>query len=147
MQALFADDAIDFTGPPGHTPKPMTPLAQAVVVLCIAVVSGVLAATLLAVRRLALRAESVLGVVERELRPMLGRVESATDELRDLTRVANDELRRVGLVVRRAEDVSINLSRLISAITSLTQVGQYAQVAAGVKKGVDVFVRRLRAAR
>jgi len=125
----------------------MTPLAQAVVVLCIVVVSGVLAATLLAVRQLALRAESVLGVVERELRPMLGRVESATDELRDLTRVANDELRRVGLVVRRAEDLSINLSRLIGAITSLTQVGQYAQVAAGVKKGVDVFVRRLRAAR
>ncbi len=126
---------------------PMTPLTQAIVVVCAVVLSAVLVATLLAIRKTALRAESVLQVVEREIRPMMGQLESLTAELRDLSQGAGEELRRVRVVVRRAEDVSLKVSRLVLALGGLTRFGQYASLAVGLKKGLDVFVRKFKAER
>lgn len=123
----------------------MTPLAQAVVVICIVVLSAVLVSTLLALKKTALRAESLLEQVEREIRPLVSQVESLTAELRDLSRSANEEMKRISLVVRRAEDISARLAKLVGVVGGLTRMGQYASVAAGVKKGLDVFVGRLRA--
>lgn len=125
----------------------MTPVAVAIIVLCVVVVSAVLVWTLLALRKTALRAESVLRVVEREIRPMLGQLESLIAELRNLSQGANEELRKIGVVVRRAEDVSIKVSKVLVAVGGLTRFGKYASLAAGVKKGLDVFVRRLKATR
>ena len=126
---------------------PMTPLTQAIVVACAVVLSAVLVATLLAIRKTALRAESVLQVVEREIRPMMGQLESLTAELRDLSQGAGEELRRVRVVVRRAEDVSLKVSRLVLALGGLTRFGQYASLAVGLKKGLEVFVRKFKAER
>ena len=125
----------------------MTPAAVAIIVLCVVVVSAVLVWTLLALRKTALRAESVLRVVEREIRPMLGQLESLIADLRDLSQGANEELRKIRVVVRRAEDVSITVSKVVVTVGGLTRFGQYVSLAAGVKKGVDVFVRRLKATR
>ena len=123
----------------------MTPLAQGVIVACIVVLSVVLAATLLALKKTALRAESVLHLVEREIRPLAGQIESLTTELRTLAHHANEELDRVAVVVHRLEDISLKVARLLGVLGGLTRVGQYAGVAAGVKKGLDVFIKRLRA--
>ena len=125
----------------------MTPLAVAIIVLCVVVVSAVLVWALLALRKTALRAESVLHMVEREIRPTLSQLESLLADLRDLSQGASEELRRIRVVVRRAEDVSIKVSKLVIAVGGLTRIGQYVSLAAGVKKGLDVFVRRLKAAR
>jgi hypothetical protein len=123
----------------------MIPVAQAAIVVCVVVVSGVLVAALLALRRTALRAESVLSQIERELRPLMSQVEALSSEVRQLASSANEELRRVSIVVRRADDVTAKLARLLGTVAAFTSVGQYASVAAGLKKGVDVFVKRLRA--
>jgi uncharacterized protein YoxC len=123
----------------------MTPLAQGVIVACIVVLSAVLASTLLALKKTALRAESVLHLVEREIRPLAGQIESLTTELRTLSHHANEELDRVTVVVHRLEDISLKVARLLGVLGGLTRVGQYAGVAAGVKKGLDVFIKRLRA--
>lgn len=125
----------------------MTLPAVAIIVLCVVVVSAVLVWTLLALRKTALRAESVLRVVEREIRPMLGQLESLIADLRNLSQGANEELRKIRVVVRRAEDVSIKVSKVLVAVGGLTRFGKYASLAAGVKKGLDVFVRRLKATR
>lgn len=125
----------------------MTLPAVAIIVLCVVVVSAVLVWTLLALRKTALRAESVLRVVEREIRPMLGQLESLIADLRNLSQGANEELRKIRVVVRRAEDVSIKVSKVLVAVGGLTRFGKYASLAAGVKKGLDVFVRRLKAPR
>src|SRR5262245_30645530 len=122
----------------------MTPLAQGVVVICIAVLSAALVSTLLALRKTALRAESVLHQVEQEIRPMVGQLESLTVELRDLSKSANQEMARISTVVRRADDISVKVSRLVAAVGALTTLGQYAGLISGVKTGLDVFVRRLR---
>ena len=122
----------------------MTPLALGVIVACIVVLSAVLVSTLLALKKTALRAESVLHVVEQEIRPLAGQIESLTTELRTLSHHANEELDRVGVVVHRLEDVSLKVARLLGALGGLTRVGQYVSVAAGVKKGLRVFLRRLK---
>ena len=125
----------------------MTPAAVAIIVLCVVAVSAVLVWTLLALRKTALRAESVLRVVEHEIRPTLGQLELLIAELRDLSQGAKEELSKIRVVVRRAEDVSITVSKLVIAVGGLTRIGQYVSLAAGVKKGLDVFVRRLKATR
>jgi uncharacterized protein YoxC len=125
----------------------MTPVAVALIVLCVVVVSAVLVWTLLALRKTALRAESVLRMVEREIWPVLGQIEHLIAELRDLSQGAKAEVSKIRVVVRRAEDVSITVSKVLLAVGGLTRIGQYVSLAAGVKKGLDVFVRRLKATR
>ena len=122
----------------------MTPLAVAVILACIVALTVVLISMLLSFKRVAQRAEGVLGIVEHEIRPLTTELESLTAELHKLTHKANDSLDRVGGVVERIEDISVNASRVVSAVAGLTRVGQYAGLAAGVKRGVEVFLTRLR---
>lgn len=121
----------------------MTPF-QLVIALCAAVLTVVLVSTLRALRKTAVRAEEVLHLVEREIRPMASQIESLAEEVRVLAHNANENMDRVSLVVQRAEDISHKMARLAGAIGGLTRVGQYAGAAAGVKRGLDVFIRRLR---
>ena len=75
---------------------------------------------------------------------MMSQLESLTSELRDLSRNANEEMKRISVVVRRAEDLSVKVAKLVGVVGGLTRIGQYASLAAGVKKGFDVFVGRLK---
>ena len=125
----------------------MTPLAQAIIVLCIVVLTAALISTLRAVRKTVVRAEEVLHVVEREIRPMASQIEGLAEETRILARNANENMDRISLVVQRVEEISFKAARLVGAVSGLTRVGQYAGVAAGVKRGLDVFVNRLRSRR
>src|SRR5213594_2519197 len=89
-----------------------------------------LVAAVWALRRMAQRAEAVLTIVEQELRT--------------LTREAGRELERVGAVTDRVDDIATGLSRFVGTLSGLTRAGQIVGVAAGLKKGLDVFVHRFR---
>ena len=103
-----------------------------------------LVAAVWALRGVAHRAEAVLAIVEQELRPLIGQGLALTEDVRGLTREAGRELERVGAVTDRVEDVATGLGRIIMTLGSLTRAGQIVGVAAGLKKGIDVFVHRLR---
>jgi uncharacterized protein YoxC len=122
----------------------MTPLAVGVILACVVALTIVLISTLLSIRKTALRAEGVLAQVEREIRPMASELESLTGELQKLSRNANDNLQRIGGIVDRVEDISVQAARVIGAVGGLTRIGQYAGMAAGVKRGVEVFLHRLK---
>ena len=122
----------------------MTPLAVGVILACVVALTLVLISTLLSVRKTALRAESVLAQVEREIRPMASEIESLTGELQKLSHNANDNLQRIGGIVDRVEDISMQVGRVVGAVGGLTRIGQYAGMAAGVKRGVEVFLHRLK---
>lgn len=122
----------------------MTPLAVGVILACIVALTIVLISTLLSVKKTAARAESVLAQVEREVRPMASELESLTGELQKLSRNANDNLQRIGGIVDRVEDISVQAARIAGAVAGLTRIGQYAGMAAGVKRGVEVFLHRLK---
>lgn len=103
-----------------------------------------LVAAVWALRGVAQRAEAVLAIVEQELRPVIGQAVALTEDVRSLTRDASRELERVGAVTDRVDDIAGAVGRIVGMLSSLTRAGQIVGVAAGVKKGIDVFVQRLR---
>ena len=103
-----------------------------------------LVAAVWALRGVAQRAEAVLAIVEQELRPLIGQALALTEDVRGLTREAGRELERVVAVTDRVEDVAAGLGRIVMTLGSLTRAGQIVGVAAGLEKGIDVFVHRLR---
>ncbi len=103
-----------------------------------------LVAAVWALRRMAQRAEAVLTIIEQELRPLIGQALALTEDVRTLTREASRELERVGAVTDRVDDIATGLSRVVGTLSSLTRAGQIVGVAAGLKKGLEVFVHRFR---
>ena len=122
----------------------MQPWAETALIACAVVLTVALVAVILALRRALRRTDAVLAIVEQELRPLVGQVHGLTGELRDLTREAKREVVRIGEVTEHVESAAHGLSRLVSALGGLARVGQVVGLAAGLRRGVDVFVSRLR---
>jgi len=117
--------------------------AEVVLVVSAVAVAAAVVGALLAVRRTVRRADLVLEIVEQELRPLIGQAHGAVEDVRALTRETTAEIRRIGEVTERVNDVAEGVGRLVSALGALTRAGQLIGVAAGLKKGFDVFVQRL----
>ena len=122
----------------------MQPWVQAVLVVCAVALTAALVAAILAVRGALRRADAVLTIVEQELRPLVGQVHGLTDEVRDLTRETRREVVRIGEVTEHVESAAAGMSRVVIALGGLARAGQVVGLAAGLRKGVDVFVSRLR---
>ena len=122
----------------------MTPLAQAVLVICAVVVTVALVVTLASVRRATSRAEIVLQLVEREIRPLASQVEALAADVRALSQTANRELERVSGVVRRVEDISLKIARVVGVANSLASFRGITGVGSGLRTALSVFVSRLR---
>ena len=122
----------------------MTPLAQAVLVICAVVLTVALVVTLATFRRATARAEIVLQLVEREIRPLASQVEALAADVRALSQTANRELERVSGVVRRVEDISLKIARVIGVANNLASVRGITGVSSGLRTALSVFVSRLR---
>jgi uncharacterized protein YoxC len=122
----------------------MQPWAQLVLVACAVAVSGAVVAAFLALRRTLRRTDAVLEIVEQELRPLIGQANGLTEEMRDLTRETRREVERVGEVTEQVQTVAEGLGRVVMGLAGLTRAGQVIGLAAGLRRGVDVFVQRLR---
>jgi uncharacterized protein YoxC len=122
----------------------MTPLAQTVLVLCAVVLTVALVVTLASLRRASARAETVLQLVEREIRPLASQVEALAADVRALSQTANRELERVGSVVRRVEDISLKIARVVGVVNNLASVRGITGVSSGLRTALSAFVSRLR---
>jgi len=122
----------------------MQPWAQAVLIACAVALTAALVAAMLALRRALRRTDAVLAIVQEELRPLIGQAHGLTDELRDLTRETRREVARIGEVTEHVETAAEGVGRLVSALGGLARAGQVVGLAAGLRRGVDVFVNRLR---
>lgn len=123
----------------------MTPLAQSALIVCAVVLTVAIVVTLASIRRAATRAETVLQLVEREIRPLASQVEGLAAEARILSQTANRELERVSGVVRRAEDVSLKVARVVGVVNSLASFRGVTSVGSGLKRALGVFLSRLKA--
>ena len=122
----------------------MTQLAQTVLVICAVVLTVALVVTLASLRRASARAEMVLQLVEREIRPLASQVEALAADVRTLSQTANRELERVGGVVRRVEDISFKIERVVGVANSLASFRGITGVGSGLRTALSVFVSRLR---
>jgi uncharacterized protein YoxC len=122
----------------------MQPWTQLVLVACAVALTAALVSAVLALRGALRRTSAVLGIVEQELRPLIAQLHGVTEEVRELTHEARLEMKRVGEVTERLQAVADGLGRVVGGLTGLARVGQVVGLAAGVRRGVDVFVDRLR---
>jgi len=118
--------------------------AQLVLVACAVALTAALVSAILALRGALRRTEAVLEIVEQELRPLIGQAHGVTEEVRELTREARLEVVRVGEVTEQLQTVVAGLGRLAMGLGGLARIGQVAGLAVGLRRGVDVFVQRLR---
>jgi uncharacterized protein YoxC len=122
----------------------MQPWALLVLVACAVVLTAALVAAILALRRALRRTDAVLEIVEQELRPLIGQANGLTQEMRDLTRETRREVERVGDVTEHVQTVADGLGRVIVGLAGFSRAGQIVGLAAGLRRGVDVFVQRMR---
>jgi uncharacterized protein YoxC len=130
--------------PAGHTLSGMTPLAQAVVLICVVALTAALVVVLLALRRVFVRTEAVLDVVERQVSPLTAQVGALSEDARKLTQETTLNMEHAGAVIRRAEEVTDKVSTLVGAVNTVTRAGQVVTLVAGLKKGLSVFASNLR---
>ena len=121
----------------------MTPMAQTVLVLCAVVLTVAIVATLLSFKRTAARAEIVLQLVEREIRPLASQIEGLAGDLRAVSQAANGSIQRLNGILGRVEDISLKVARIIGVANSLTSLRGISGVASGAKTGLSVFLSRL----
>ena len=122
----------------------MQPWIQIVLIGCAVALTAALVAVIVALRRALLRTHAVLEIVEQELRPLIGQANGLTQEVRDLTREARHEVERIGEVTEHVQTAADGLSRVASGLAGFSRAGQIVGLAAGLRRGVDVFVQRLR---
>jgi len=121
----------------------MTPMAQTVLVLCAVVLTVAIVATLLSFKRTAARAEIVLQLVEREIRPLASQIEGLAGDLRVVAQATNGSVQRLNGILGRVEDISLKVARIIGVANSLTSLRGISGVASGAKTGLSVFLSRL----
>jgi uncharacterized protein YoxC len=122
----------------------MQPWAQIALIVCAVALTVAIVAAVLALRGALQRTDAVLAIVEQELRPLIGQLHGVTQEIRELTHEARLEVVRVGGVTESVQEVAEGLARVVSGLGGLARAGQVVGLAAGLRRGVDVFVHRLR---
>jgi hypothetical protein len=122
----------------------MQPWTQIVLIACAVAVTVALVAAILALRGALRRTDAVLAIIELELRPLIAQAHGVTEEMRDLTHEAKLEVVRVGEVTEQVQVVAEGLGRVVAGLGGLARAGQVVGLAAGLRRGVDVFVHRLR---
>jgi len=142
--AVFSGEAVDLPVGPCHTSTPMTPLVVAVLGLCAVGITVALVAVLLSLKRLIERTESVMTLVEREIRPTASQLGALTEELRGVSHQVKLELERIGMITRRLDDITGTIARVVGLVGGITRLGRLTGVAMGLQRGLEVFVSRLK---
>jgi uncharacterized protein YoxC len=118
----------------------MNPLAVAIVVICVVAITVPLVLALLALRRVLKRADVVLGLIEREIRPMAAQLGALTEEIRGLSHQVTLEVERLVVVTRHLDEITTTVAKIVTAIAGISRVGQIVGLAVGLRRGLGVFV-------
>jgi uncharacterized protein YoxC len=111
---------------------------------CAVFISLAIVLVLLSARRALERTGAILAIVERELGPLTTEARGLTADARALTQETTRELRRAGDMIERVHEAAGGVGRVVHALAGLTRAGQAVGLAAALRRGVDVFVHRLR---
>jgi hypothetical protein len=117
---------------------------QAILALCAIAITATVVPLLVRLRRTAERTEALLGVVEREIAPLAVELHGLADALRDTIREVQQELKRLGAIADRVDEVAGGAARVVHALSGFTKAGQALALAAAMRKGVEIFVERFR---
>jgi len=116
----------------------------AVLAGCAVAISVAIVLLILSARRAVERVVAILAIAEGEVAPTVAEARGLASDARGLTQEATRELRRVGDVVEGVHETTDGVARIVNALAGLTRAGQVVGVAAALRRGVDVFVHRMR---
>jgi uncharacterized protein YoxC len=122
----------------------MAPWAVTIVVLCLIALTVAIVMVLISFRRVLQRAESVLGIVEREIRPMAAQLGALTEEFRELSHQVALEVERLGVVTKRVDEITATVAKIVGVLAGLSKIGEIAVIGSGLRRGLGVFVSRLK---
>ncbi|HET6369006.1 MAG TPA: hypothetical protein VFG27_17375 [Pseudomonadales bacterium] len=122
----------------------MNPLLVAVLGVCAVGITVALVAVLISLKRLIDRTESVMTLVEREVRPTASQLGALAEELRGVSHQVTLELQRIGMITRRLEDITETIAKVVGLVGGITRLGRLTGVAMGLQRGLGVFVSRLK---
>ncbi len=122
----------------------MNPLVVAVLSVCAVGITVALVAVLISLKRLIDRTESVMTLVEREIRPTASQLGALAEELRGVSHQVTLELQRIGMITRRLEDITETIAKVVGLVGGITRLGRLTGVAMGLQRGLGVFVSRLK---
>ena len=122
----------------------MNPLLGAVLGACAVGITVALVAVLISLKRLIDRSESVMTLVEREVRPTASQLGALAEELRGVSHQVTLELQRIGMITRRLEDITDTIAKVVGLVGGITRLGRLTGVAMGLQRGLGVFVSRLK---
>lgn len=111
---------------------------------CAVLISLALVLVLVSVRRTLERTGAILAIAERELGPLSNEARGLTEDARALTQETTRELKRVGDVVERVHEAADGVARVTSGLAGFTRAGQLVGVATALRRGIEVFVQRMR---
>jgi hypothetical protein len=117
---------------------------QIPLLLCALALTAALVAALLALRRTLQRTEELLAALGQEVPPALQDLRHLTQEAQGVAREARGGINRVGAMVERASQVAEGVGALVAGLRGLTRAGQIIGIAAGLRKGLEVFIDRVR---
>jgi uncharacterized protein YoxC len=115
-----------------------------VLAVCAVAISIALVLVLLSARRTLDRVTSLLASTEREINPLASEARGLTEDARALTQETTREVRRTGQVLDQVHEAAVGVGRIVGALANLTRAGQVVGLASAIRRGVDVFVERLR---
>lgn len=122
----------------------MNPLLVAVLGVCAVGITVALVAVLISLKRLIDRTESVMTLVEREVRPTASQLGALAEELRGVSHQVTLELQRIGMITRRLEEITDTIAKIVGLVGGITRLGRLTGVAMGLQRGLGVFVSRLK---
>ena len=81
---------------------------------------------------------------QQQVGPIATEARGLTSDARGLTQETSRELRRTGEVLDQVHEAASGVVRIVNALAKFTRAGQIVGLATGLRRGVDVFVERLR---
>ena len=112
--------------------------------LCAIAISAAVVLAILSARRALERIARLVEAAEREVNPLATEARGLTTDARGLTQQTTRELRRTGEVIDQVHEAAAGVARVVGALANLTRAGQIVGLASALRRGVDVFVDRLR---
>jgi hypothetical protein len=75
---------------------------------------------------------------------MAAQLGALTEEIRGLSRQVTLEVERIGVVTRRLDEITAAVAKIVTAVSGLSRIGQVVGLAGGLRRGLEVFVSRLK---
>src|SRR5947209_18219540 len=106
-------DLLTFSRVCQHNSAPMRPWTEALLVVCAIAVTLAVVWVLFGIRRAVERVDGVLGILEQELRPLVGQAHALTEDLRGVLQEATRELERVEMITDQVQTIADRVGALL----------------------------------